>query len=74
MLEWKEKIMVPDVDTVHIADSCKNLCEECEEWGEQCESCDASVPLTADKWIEQEIICRLVCICGIPVGVPYSGV
>lgn len=72
MLEWKEKRIVPDMNSVHVMDGCENVCEECEDWGEKCETCNVSVPLVADKWEEKEITYTRMTICGIPVGEPYK--
>lgn len=67
---WKEKVLVPKMDTVHIKDRYDNPCKACEEWGEQCEFCNVSVPLVSEYEYE-EITMKQMVICGIPVGCAY---
>jgi len=66
----KEKILVPNMDTVHVKDGYDNPCDTCEEWGEACESCDVSVPLVADEYEEKTVTIKQLALCGIPFGDP----
>lgn len=71
MITWKEKRLVPKIETVHIADGYDNPCESCEEWGEKCEFCNVFVPLTSDYEVKEVTMAQMT-ICGIPVGTPYE--
>lgn len=71
MITWKEKRLVPKIETVHIADGYDNTCESCEEWGEKCEFCNVFVPLTSDYEVKEVTMAQMT-ICGIPVGTPYE--
>ena len=69
MRTWKERVLVPKMDSVHVKDGYDNPCETCEEWGESCEFCDAFVPLVSE-YEYKEITMEQLTICGIPVGSP----
>ena len=71
MIKWKEKRIVPNIETVHILDGYDNPCESCEEWGEKCEFCDVSVPITFDYDIKEVTMIQMT-MMGIPVGTPYE--
>ena len=71
MIEWREKRIVPKIETVHVLDGYDNPCESCEEWGRKCEFCNAFVPLTSDYEIKEVMMTQMT-ICGIPVGTPYE--
>ena len=49
MITWKEYYLAPNLDHTHVAEGYENVCEDCEMWGEQCEVCDAFVPLVTWK-------------------------
>ena len=70
MVAYKEKRLVPDMNTVHVKEGCENTCEDCENWGEACETCDISVPLVGSL-VEKEVTFHQMTICGIPAGEPY---
>lgn len=72
MLEWKERRLVPKMDSVHVMEGYENVCETCEKWGEACEECDVSVPLVTDEWEVKEVTMRQMTLCGIPVGHAYE--
>lgn len=72
MIRWKEKYLVPNVDKTHIADGYENTCESCERWGEDCESCDVSIPIVVDEFLVEEKDMTILTCCGIPVGKPYE--
>lgn len=71
MIKWKEKRVIPKIETVHIVDGYDNPCESCEEWGEKCEFCDVSVPLTSDYEIKEVTMVQMI-MYGIPIGSPYE--
>lgn len=68
----KRAHIIPDPKTIHVADGFENPCEECENWGEECEICNASVPLVADKHVMELEEKHQVVMCGIPVGRLYK--
>ena len=67
----KRYVMVPVMDSVHVAEGYENVCENCPDWGPKCETCDAFVPTVIDKFHIKEITLCQMDICGIPVGHPY---
>ena len=71
MITWKEHRVAPIIDTVHILDGYDNPCESCEKWGERCEFCDVSVPLTSDYEIKEVTMAQMT-MYGIPIGTPYE--
>ena len=71
MITWKERRIVPKIETVHIIDGYNNLCEFCEDWGEKCELCDVCVPLTSDYEIKEVTMAQMT-MYGIPIGTPYE--
>lgn len=71
MIEWREKRIIPKIETVHILDGYDNPCESCEEWRRKCEFCNAFVPLTSDYEVKEVTMAKMT-ICGIPVGTPYE--
>ena len=72
MIRWKEYYLVPDLDHTHVAEGYENVCEDCEMWGEQCEVCDAFVPLITDKYNVEEVEYGQIVLCGIPIGHAYE--
>lgn len=70
-MEWKEKLVVPKMDSVHIKEGYENLCDNCMK-DIDCEFCDVSIPIVADKWEVKEVTMRQMTLCGIPVGYPYE--
>lgn len=71
MITWKEKRIVPKIETIRILNGYDNPCESCEEWGEKCEFCDVSVPLAADYEIKEVTMAQMT-MYGIPIGHPYE--
>lgn len=71
MLVWTKLKCVPDIETAHVIEGYEDICSDCEEWGEKCETCDASVPITCDLHFEEAKMSQMT-ICGIPVGMPYE--
>ena len=71
MITWREKRLFPIVETVHVIEGYDNLCETCENWGDKCEFCDASVPITCDFEFKEVTMGQML-VCGIPVGDPYE--
>ncbi len=71
MREYKRHRIVPDMDSVHVMKGFANPCEECEDWGEACETCGVSVPLVTGRYKVEEVTYAHDSICGIPVGEPY---
>lgn len=71
MITWKERRLVPIIETVHIVDGYDNPCETCEDWGEKCEFCDVCVPITSDFEFKEVTMGQML-ICGVPVGEPYE--
>ncbi len=67
----KRYVMVPVMDSVHVAEGYENVCENCPDWGPKCETCDAFVPTVIDEFRIKEITLAQMDICGIPVGHPY---
>jgi hypothetical protein len=72
MITWKEKYLVPNIETTHVVDGYEDICGNCEKWGEACESCDISVPITTDEFIVEEKTMTILTCCGIPIGHPYE--
>ena len=71
MITWKERRLVPIIDTTHVVEGYDNPCETCENWGDKCESCNVSVPITCDFEIKEATMCQMT-MCGIPIGTPYE--
>lgn len=71
MIKWDEIRYVPDVNTAHVSDGYINICDSCEKWGETCETCNVSVPITCDIH-PRKITMAQMAICGVPVGSPYE--
>ena len=71
MITWKEKRVVPKIETVHILDGYDNPCESCEDWGEKCEFCTVSIPITSEYIIKEATMAQMT-MCGIPIGSPYE--
>ena len=71
MITWKEYIFAPIMETAHVVEGYENVCENCENWGEACETCDAFVPITSDYEFKEVTMGQML-ICGIPVGNPYE--
>ena len=71
MICWKETRVVPDMNTAHVIEGSEDICSDCEEWGEKCETCNVGVPITCDLHFEQVTMAQMT-ICGIPVGNPYE--
>lgn len=71
MITWKEHIFAPIMETAHVVEGYENVCENCENWGETCETCDAFVPITSDYEFKKVTMGQML-ICGIPVGNPYE--
>jgi hypothetical protein len=71
MITWKEQRLVPIIDTTHVVEGYDNPCETCENWGDKCESCNVSVPITCDFEIKEVTMCQMT-MCGIPIGTPYE--
>lgn len=71
MLVWNELRCVPDLEKSHIAEGYDNICSDCDEWGEKCESCAVSVPIECDVHFKEVKMAQMT-ICGIPVDTPYE--
>ncbi len=71
MIIWDEIRYVPDINTAHVLDGHINTCDSCEKWGEECESCNVSVPVTCDIH-QRKVTMAQMTICGVPVGLPYE--
>lgn len=71
MLVWDELKCVPDIETAHVLEGYEDVCSDCEDWGEKCETCDASVPITCDLHFKKVKMAQMT-ICGIPVDTPYE--
>lgn len=71
MITWKEQRLVPIIDTTRVVEGYDNPCETCENWGDKCESCNVSVPITCDFEIKEVTMCQMT-MCGIPIGTPYE--
>lgn len=71
MITWKEQRLVPIIDTTHVVEGYDNPCETCKNWGDKCESCNVSVPITCDFEIKEVTMCQMT-MCGIPIGTPYE--
>ena len=71
MLIWTELKCVPDIETAHVTEGYEDICFDCEEWGDKCETCDTSVPITCDLHFKKVKMAQMT-ICGIPVDTPYE--
>lgn len=71
MITWKEQRLVPIIETTRVVEGYDNPCETCENWGDKCESCNVSVPITCDFEIKEVTMCQMT-MCGIPIGTPYE--
>ena len=71
MITWKEQRLVPIINTTRVVEGYDNPCETCENWGDKCESCNVSVPITCDFEIKEVTMCQMT-MCGIPIGTPYE--
>ena len=71
MITWKEQRLVPIIETTRVVEGYDNPCETCENWGDKCESCNVSVPITCNFEIKEVTMCQMT-MCGIPIGTPYE--
>lgn len=71
MVIWEETKLKPKIETAHIVGEAENVCESCEKWGEACETCNVSIPISCEYSFEKVKMAQDT-ICGIPVGDPFE--
>lgn len=71
MLVWTKLKCVPDIETAHVIEGYEDICSDCDEWGEKCETCNVSIPIACDLHFEEVKMAQMT-ICGIPVDMPYE--